>query len=131
MHFDERKIGDYRVFTGALEGLQGDGYIAALIVQRFDLQRLTITRGGDGWVCLDSATGWLEGRSPAVTVRDTVGAGDAFASVLLLGELRAWPLRTTLQRAGAHASAACGIAGAVDPASGIYAAARAAWAVGA
>ena len=34
MHFDERKIGDYRVFTGALEGPHGDGYIAALIVQR-------------------------------------------------------------------------------------------------
>ena len=34
MHFDERKIGDYRVFAGALEGLMGDGYIAALIVQR-------------------------------------------------------------------------------------------------
>lgn len=34
MHFDERKIGDYRVYAGALEGLQGDGYIAALIVQR-------------------------------------------------------------------------------------------------
>ena len=34
MHFDERKIGDYRVFTGALEGPRGDGYIAALIVQR-------------------------------------------------------------------------------------------------
>ena len=34
MHFDERKIGDYRVYTGALEGPQGDGFIAALIVQR-------------------------------------------------------------------------------------------------
>jgi hypothetical protein len=34
MHFDERKIGDYRVFAGALEGPQGDGYIAALVVQR-------------------------------------------------------------------------------------------------
>ncbi|MBC8058683.1 MAG: hypothetical protein H7Y61_19100 [Rhizobiales bacterium] len=34
MHFDERKIGDYRVYTGALEGPQGDGYIAALVVQR-------------------------------------------------------------------------------------------------
>ena len=34
MHFDERKIGDYRVFAGALEGPLGDGYIAALIVQR-------------------------------------------------------------------------------------------------
>lgn len=34
MHFDERKIGEYRVYTGALEGPQGDGYIAALVVQR-------------------------------------------------------------------------------------------------
>ncbi|MES1162508.1 MAG: hypothetical protein ABUL50_05560 [Rhizobacter sp.] len=34
MHFDERDIGDYRVFAGALEGPMGDGYIAALIVQR-------------------------------------------------------------------------------------------------
>lgn len=34
MYLDERKIGDYRVYTGALEGPQGDGYIAALIVQR-------------------------------------------------------------------------------------------------
>jgi hypothetical protein len=34
MQFDERKIGDYRVYAGALEGPQGDGYIAALIVQR-------------------------------------------------------------------------------------------------
>ncbi len=32
MHFDERKIGEYRVYTGALEGPMGDGYIAALIV---------------------------------------------------------------------------------------------------
>ena len=34
MQLDERTIGDYRVYTGALEGAQGDGYIAALIVVR-------------------------------------------------------------------------------------------------
>ncbi|MEP7101302.1 MAG: PfkB family carbohydrate kinase [Burkholderiales bacterium] len=100
------------------------------LLTRFELQRLTVTRGGEGWACLDANAGWLEGRAPAVEVRDTVGAGDAFASVLLLGELRGWPLRTTLQRAGEYASAVCGIAGAVDPQSGIYPAARAAWRVG-
>ena len=111
----------------------GDPALRAAIealMRCFDLQRLTITRGGDGWACLDGAQGWLEGPSPAVTVRDTVGAGDAFASVLLLGELRGWPLHPTLQRAADYASAVCAIAGAVDPVSGIYAAARSAWAVG-
>jgi hypothetical protein len=34
MHLDERDIGDYRVYTGALEGHQGDGYIAALVIYR-------------------------------------------------------------------------------------------------
>jgi hypothetical protein len=34
MHFDERNVGDYRIFAGALEGPQGDGFIAAMIVQR-------------------------------------------------------------------------------------------------
>jgi hypothetical protein len=34
MQLDERTIGDYRVYTGAIEGPQGDGYIAALIVMR-------------------------------------------------------------------------------------------------
>lgn len=34
MHFDERKIGEYRAYAGALEGPMGDGYIAALVVLR-------------------------------------------------------------------------------------------------
>ena len=34
MQFDERNMGDYRIFAGALEGPNGDGYIAAMIVHR-------------------------------------------------------------------------------------------------
>jgi hypothetical protein len=34
MYFDERNVGDYRIYAGALEGPQGDGYIAAMIVQQ-------------------------------------------------------------------------------------------------
>ena len=34
MQFEERNVGDFRIFAGALEGPQGDGYIAAMIVQR-------------------------------------------------------------------------------------------------
>lgn len=99
------------------------------LLQRFDLQRLTITRGAEGWACFDAYQGWLEGPATPTTVRDTVGAGDAFAAVLILGELSGWPLSTTSQRAATHASAVCGVSGAVDPASGIYAHARAAWAL--
>ena len=34
MRFDECHEGDYRIFVGALEAPQGDGYIAALVVNR-------------------------------------------------------------------------------------------------
>ncbi len=38
-------------------------------------------------------------------VVDTVGAGDAFASILLLGLIHAWPLELILNRAQQFASA--------------------------
>ena len=40
MQFNECHEGDYRIFVGALEAPRGDGYIAALIVNR--------VRGGQG-----------------------------------------------------------------------------------
>jgi fructokinase len=98
------------------------------LVGQFEVQRLVVTRGAHGWACIEAGgADWLEGRASPVQVRDTVGAGDAFASVLLLGELKHWPLLTTLRRAAGFASAVCGIFGAVDPESGIYAAAIDGW----
>jgi hypothetical protein len=34
MHFNECHEGDYRIYVGAVEAQQGDGYTAALIVNR-------------------------------------------------------------------------------------------------
>jgi fructokinase len=45
-------------------------------------------------------------------VVDTVGAGDAFASVLILGLLNDWPMQLTLQRAQGFASSIVGVRGA-------------------
>lgn len=36
LHFDERTVGPYRIYAGALEAPQGDGYIAAVVVKRFE-----------------------------------------------------------------------------------------------
>lgn len=58
---------------------------------------------------------------------DSVGAGDAFAAVFLLGRARGWDLPQTLQRANAFAGAVCGFAGAVAPDTGFYTQWREAW----
>ena len=34
MLFDERNEGDYRIYAGALEAPQGDGYVAAVVINR-------------------------------------------------------------------------------------------------
>jgi fructokinase len=55
-----------------------------------------------------------------VEVRDTVGAGDAFTAVLLLGLLRSWSLEESLIKAQQFASAVVGIQGAVSTDSDFY-----------
>lgn len=89
------------------------GLAPEALTARFALRWLVVTRGREGWSCLDAETGWHHGDAPAVTVRDTVGAGDAFAAVLLQGLLRQWPLQSTLRRAAAHAARACAFEGAL------------------
>lgn len=77
-----------------------------------------VTRGERG-ALVYSADGRMEEITPAgkVEVVDTVGAGDAFASVMITGLLRDWPLALSLARAQAFASAIVGLRGATtrDP----------------
>lgn len=97
------------------------------LMARFNVRRLVITRGAQGWTCLDAAAGALTGASPPVVVRDTVGAGDAFASVLLLGEASGWPLAVTLERAAGFAAQVCTLQGAAQAGDPLYARSRASW----
>jgi fructokinase len=82
------------------------------------LQLLVITRGAAGAELL-TAGGDRFGVTPdpVTTVVDTVGAGDALTSVLILAVLQGWPYRETLERSQAFASAIVGCRGAIveDP----------------
>jgi fructokinase len=86
---------------------------AARLRETHGNELLIVTRGGDGAVAFSS-----DGQSAATRpgsdnrVVDTVGAGDAFTSVIILGLLRDWPLQQTLDRAQAFASAVVGVRGA-------------------
>ena len=77
------------------------------------LDMLIVTQGEKGVLVADS-NGKIHSFSPELTtdVVDTVGAGDAFSSVLLLGQHENWPLKMTLLRAQQFASAVVCIQGA-------------------
>jgi fructokinase len=85
----------------------------AILQDRFGLDTLYVTEGSAGAFARTRAGEILRVNPEGeVEVVDAVGAGDAFASVLILGLLREWPLRESLERAQAFASAMVGQRGA-------------------
>ncbi len=87
-------------------------------LRRYGLRGLLVTHGARGAELLLAAGERLEiAPRPDIDVVDTVGAGDAFSSVLLLGLCNEWPLDLTLERAQDFAAAIVGRRGATvaDP----------------
>jgi fructokinase len=62
-----------------------------------------------------------------VPVIDTVGAGDAFSSVLLTGLAHQWQPAETMRRASSLAAAICGMRGACPDHPDFYRTWRAQW----
>lgn len=93
----------------------GDHTTAAALVKLYELVCLLVTYGEHGaWVLnKDGTEVHTEGQVLDTPMADTVGAGDAFSAVFIVGALSGWPLAQTLVRANAFASAVCGIRGAV------------------
>jgi fructokinase len=97
-----------------MPGAHDDAARINYLLQNYDLQYLVVTQGSAGATAVSSAgekyhvdTGGVRAE-----VVDTVGAGDAFSSVLLLGQLRGWQLRQSLERAQAFARAIVSVRGA-------------------
>jgi fructokinase len=85
------------------------------------LQLLLITRGAAGAELLTADGDRFRVVPDSVTgVVDTVGAGDAMTSVLIMGVLQGWPFRETLERSQAFASAIVGRRGATVAEPGFY-----------
>lgn len=93
---------------------------ADALMARHGLDLVIVTCGADGAFALE-AGGAVADTVPAreVEVIDTVGAGDAFASVCILGLLRGWAVPRMLDRAQQFASLLVAQRGAVinDPAA--------------
>ena len=105
-----------------LQGDTGDLHTSAAdFLHRHALQGLVVTRGAEGATLLlrDQAAVDVAPVS-ALEVVDTVGAGDALASVLLLGLGLDWPMRQTLERAQEFASAVVGQRGATTTRQAFY-----------
>ena len=91
------------------------------LISNAGLQLLLVTRGAAGAELLTASGDSFRVAPDSVTeVVDTVGAGDAMTSVLILAILQGWPWQQALERAQAFASAIVGQRGATVEDPGFY-----------
>jgi len=94
---------------------------AVMLQQTHRVDLLITTLGSTGAWAYDNQGHTLQVTPPATdTLIDTVGAGDAFAAVMILGLLHDWDLQQSLQRAQDFASAVVGIRGATPEHQDFY-----------
>lgn len=106
----------------------GDAVLAAAVRLRAELgiDRVILTRGAAGASYVEDRV--VTGQPPPVAMlADTIGAGDAFSAVTILGLLQGWGAETALQRSLDFAARICGQRGATAADAALYKEYREAW----
>ncbi len=103
--------------------------LAKRLVDAFGIRWLLVTEGADGaWLLDDCGSRFnTPPARPRAPLRDSVGAGDAFSAVVMLGLLRGWSVGQCLERANRLAAEVCGLRGAVPEDGRFYASFVADW----
>ena len=108
--------------VGVLSGgpSQEEALIAHLM-RTHQIEMVILTRGSSGSTLFTESQRFDASPPPTGNVLDTVGAGDAFASVMAAGYLSSMPLDRALTAASYFAGQICQLPGAIPDAPSIYA----------
>ena len=115
LNIDELKIVSELFLTHSFE-LQSS---AEELRRKFEIDILSITLGEKGALVMDKF-GLNENKFSAKKVVDTVGAGDAYSTILCLGYLNKMPIDRINFLANKFAASICGIKGAIPHSDEIY-----------
>ena len=97
-------------------------FCAKLLKTEYDIVNLLVTRGAEGAMLFDADGLEISAGEPprSATFVDSVGAGDAFAAVSLLGYINDWDWQTSMERAQAFASFIVTQRGATTDSNAVY-----------
>lgn len=112
----------------ALPGGTPQGH-ARSFMQIFAIRQVLVTCGAEGaWLLgRDGKEVCIKPSGKDISLVDTVGAGDGFSAVFILGMLQGWPPKLTLERAHEFAATVCTIRGAIPEHEDFYAPFLKAW----
>ena len=105
-----------RTLTTPLEIAQA----ASDLRERCACEWVMVTLGAQGAMLISADAQFSAAAAPVDEIVDTVGAGDAFSAVILLGILFNWEPALSLQRAVDFAAAVCKQRGATSPVPTLY-----------
>lgn len=114
---NEEELDTISRFTG--DELTGDDPWRALM-KRYEVELVALTKGDQGSEIHAQAGSGSVGPVQGLTIADTVGAGDAYASILAIGYLRGWSPERILSVASRFSAAVCGIQGALPDSDQFY-----------
>lgn len=101
---------------------------ARALAESLSIGHLLVTDGEHGaWWVAAGGEALSVPAHPVETLVDTVGAGDAFTAVTLVGVLAGWPRRRILERAVRFAARVCGLRGAITRDDDFYDTERESW----
>ncbi len=123
IHCDVLKLSDDElgILKSLLRADTPDPFFIEGLMHNYAIEMLCLTRGKEGSSLFTKGGLWSADTPEDIRVRDTVGAGDAFAAILAAGFLKNWEPGIILKRAAAFAGAVCGIAGAIPHDTDFYA----------
>ena len=93
--------------------------MARWLIGQFNHELVSVTAGADGSYIVSDGSQFRSAVVEAEIV-DTVGAGDAYAAVLAVGNLKGLPLETVVSVASEFSAAVCTIKGAIPDDPGFY-----------
>jgi fructokinase len=98
----------------------GDADFIDYLMHEYQIDFISLTKGKAGSVLFTLNGVYEKAASPIDISGDTVGAGDAYASMLALGYINKWPPVQIVETATELARRVCGIKGAIPAEVGFY-----------
>ena len=90
------------------------------LMETHSIRTVSLTKGELGSELFTSQDSFSSEPTEAITVIDSVGAGDAYAAMLVAGLLKKWQPEKILYRASLFASRVCEIKGAIPDSASFY-----------